>query len=61
MNQRTDPSRPHGTPTPSDAGDRTVQQRKDEAEKRKHPASENALESTQEKNPVPEGGTRRNG
>jgi hypothetical protein len=36
----------------------TLQQRKDELEKRKHPASENALDSTQDKNPMPEG-TRR--
>ncbi len=36
----------------------TVQQQKDNAEKRKHSATENALDSTQEKNPVP-AGTRR--
>ncbi|MEM5438631.1 hypothetical protein [Paraburkholderia diazotrophica] len=32
----------------------TAQQAKDEKERSKHPASENALESTQDKNPVPE-------
>ena len=36
----------------------TLQEKKDEQEKRKHPASENALETTQDKNPVP-GGSRR--
>ena len=32
---------------------------KDEREKRKHPASENELPSTQEKNPIPPGTTQR--
>ena len=37
----------------------TVQGEKDEREKRKHPASENELPSTQEKNPIPPGTTER--
>lgn len=31
----------------------TAQESKDSQEKRQHPASENALESSQDKNPVP--------
>lgn len=36
----------------------THQADKDAAEQRKHPASENALPSTQDKNPIPPGSTR---
>jgi hypothetical protein len=32
----------------------TAQQAKDDKERSKHPASENTLESTQDKNPVPD-------
>lgn len=39
----------------------TEQTRRDAAEKRRHVRSENALESSQEKNPVPPGSTRRQG
>ena len=42
-----------GAPAPD-----TLQHEKDREEKRKHPASENALESAQDKNPVPPGSTR---
>lgn len=37
----------------------TRQAERDEHEKRKHEASENELPSTQEKNPIPPGTTRR--
>lgn len=37
----------------------TVQSARDTAEKAKHPHSENALESSQDKNPVPPDSTRR--
>ena len=53
MTRNPDPAR-----TDNGKDQNTLQQQKDEIEKRKHSASENALESTQDKNPVPEG-TRR--
>jgi len=37
----------------------TAQTARDAEEKRKHPASENALESSQDKNPIPPGSTRK--
>jgi hypothetical protein len=46
------------TTTPATRSD-TVQSARDNAEKAKHPHSENALESSQEKNPVPPDSTRR--
>ncbi|HEY2024060.1 hypothetical protein [Paraburkholderia sp.] len=36
----------------------TLQSRKDRLEKSKHPESENALESSQDKNPIPPESTR---
>lgn len=36
----------------------TAQSARDKQEKRKHPGSENALESSQDKNPIPPGSTR---
>jgi len=36
----------------------TAHTARDEQEKRKHPGSENALESSQDKNPIPPGSTR---
>lgn len=36
----------------------TAQTERDEREKRRHPASENALESSQDKNPIPLDSTR---
>lgn len=45
--------RPSTPPGPIAPGER------DEREKRKHDASENELASTQEKNPIPPGTTRR--
>jgi hypothetical protein len=48
-----------GAPIDSRAGPAPdpEQTARDEEEKRKHPASENALESSQDKNPVPRGST----
>jgi hypothetical protein len=43
-----------GTTAPVD----TVQSARDAAEKQRHPSSENALESSQDKNPVPPESTR---
>ena len=43
-----------GVNAPSD----TAQSARDKQDKRKHPASENALESSQDKNPIPPGSTR---
>lgn len=59
-----------GTPPSASTGQRrtttnpttrpdTVQSVRDTAEKAKHPHSENALESSQDKNPVPPDSTRR--
>ena len=48
----------HTTSNPTTRSD-TVQSARDTAEKAKHPPSENALESSQDKNPVPPDSTRR--
>jgi len=50
---------PRGAPTTPTTRPDTVQSARDNAEKAKHPHSENALESSQEKNPVPPDSTRR--
>lgn len=46
------------TPKPTTGSD-TVQSARDTAEQAKHPHSENALESSQDKNPIPPDSTRR--
>lgn len=51
---------PDSSSSPGSSGDdASAQQSRDEAEQAKHPRSENELESTQDKNPVPPGSTRR--
>ncbi|MEM5383044.1 hypothetical protein VSR68_05485 [Paraburkholderia phymatum] len=54
MKQRSDHSRVQDTHHKKNPPADAAQQAKDEKERSKHPASENALESTQEKNPVPD-------
>ncbi|SEJ75191.1 hypothetical protein SAMN05192539_101784 [Paraburkholderia diazotrophica] len=54
MKQGSDRSRVQDTHHKKNPPADTVQQAKDDEESRKHPASENRLESTQDKNPVPE-------
>ncbi|HVE05784.1 MAG TPA: hypothetical protein VNE00_00890 [Paraburkholderia sp.] len=61
--ERKNPSAPRANERQQQPGggkpaDDTLQSRKDDAEKRKHPASENELKTTQDKNPVPPDTTR---
>lgn len=49
-------AKPASPVTPSS---RTEQEARDVEEKRRHSSSENALDSTQDKNPVPPGSTRK--
>ena len=45
--------------SPETRPSRTEQERKDLEEKHRHPASENTLDSTLDKNPIPPGSTRK--
>lgn len=45
---------PNGTVERETSPKDTAQASKDSEEKRRHPASENALESSQDKNPIPD-------